>query len=71
MVENSSAPVELKRKVMRVTKVEEDLNELKVNNREMSQALMKMKAVHRLKEVSTVASYERKARCVCIRSMMR
>jgi len=39
MVENSTAPVELKRKVMRITKVEEDLNEMKVHNREMSQAV--------------------------------
>eukprot|EP00698_Gefionella_okellyi_P023644 TRINITY_DN8133_c0_g1_i2.p1 TRINITY_DN8133_c0_g1~~TRINITY_DN8133_c0_g1_i2.p1 ORF type:complete len:2292 (-),score=619.73 TRINITY_DN8133_c0_g1_i2:5038-11871(-) len=61
MVENSAAPVELKRKTLRIAKVEEDMNELKVQNTEMQKALMKLKAVHRLKEVSSVATYERQA----------
>jgi hypothetical protein len=39
MVETSAAPVELKRKTVRIAKVEEDLNEMKVHNREMSQAV--------------------------------
>eukprot|EP01028_Stygiella_incarcerata_P014071 TRINITY_DN899_c0_g1_i5.p2 TRINITY_DN899_c0_g1~~TRINITY_DN899_c0_g1_i5.p2 ORF type:complete len:1039 (+),score=361.27 TRINITY_DN899_c0_g1_i5:3665-6781(+) len=62
MVESESAPLELKRKALKIARFDDELNRIKEENMELKKTIMKMQMFHKLRSAATSGKYERRLR---------